>query len=172
MSDAMRKTKTLGGQTSPDAFQIALDALDVIGRWEWDAATDRARSDAFVALLFDLDPEEAEIGVPLTAYQAAMHADDRGRVLALIRRSAREGSSYLTEYRVISADGQTRWVLARGRFANDQDGKPMSGSGILVDITRMRMSEGTFDEVEADSGDTALEWAADHIIAAQYAIIE
>lgn len=168
----MPKPTPFGGQTCPDAFQIALDALDVIGRWEWDAATDCACSDAFVALLFNVDPDQAELGVPLTAYVDAMHAEDRARVLDLIRRSARDGSAFLTEYRVISADGRTRWVLARGRFTSDHAGRPVGGSGILVDITRMRTSEGTFSEVETYSGEAPLDRAANHAIAAQCAITE
>lgn len=168
----MPKLKLAGGQTSPEAFQTALDALDVIGRWEWDAATDCTRSDAFVALLFNVDPEQAELGVPLVAYVDAMHAEDRARVLALIRQSAREGSAFLTEYRVISADGRTRWVLARGRFTSDHAGRPIDGSGIIVDISRMRMSEGTFSEVEAYPDAPPLDRAAEHAIAAQKAIVE
>ena len=168
----MPKPRSRGGQTCPKAFQSALDALDVIGRWEWDAATDCARSDAFVALLFDVDPEQAEVGVPLTAYISAIHADDRDRVLDLIRRSAKEGSSYLTEYRVISADGQTRWVLARGRFSADHQGRPVGGGGILVDITSMRMSEGTSGDAMLCPDETPLDRAAEHAIAAQEAIAE
>ena len=168
----MPKPKPFDCPTSPDAFQIALDALDVIGRWDWDAATDRTCSDAFVALLFNVDPRAVEDGVPLAAYVNAMHAEDQDRVLALIRRCADEGSTFLTEYRVISADGLTRWVLARGRFTRDHAGRPLGGSGILVDITRMRMSEGTFSEVDTVSSEAALERAAEHAIAAQRAIVE
>jgi hypothetical protein len=168
----MPKTRSLGVQPSPETFQNALDALDVIGRWEWDAATDRVRSDAFVALLFNLLPEEAEDGVPLSSFVDGVHADDRDRVLALVRRSAQEGSTYLTEYRVNSIDGRTRWVLARGRFTSDADGSPLVGSGILVDITRMRMSEGTFNEAESFPDEAPLDRAADHAIAAQQAIAE
>ena len=168
----MSKTNSCDLLSSSDAFQHALDALDVIGRWDWDAVTDRVRSDAFVALLFNLAPGEAEDGVPLASYVDAIHADDRQRVLCLIRRSAHESGAYLTEYRVISIDGRTRWVLARGRFTSDHSGKPATGSGILVDITRMRMSEGTFDEGELDSGGTPLDRAADHAIAAQKALVE
>ncbi|MCJ2097975.1 PAS domain-containing protein [Methylobacterium sp. E-046] len=168
----MSKSKPRDVETNFDAFQHALDALDVIGRWNWDAATDRVRSDAFVALLFNLAPEEAEEGVPLTSYVEAVHADDRQRVLSLIRRSAQEGSTYLTEYRVISIDGRTRWVLARGRFTRDRSGKAVAGGGILVDVTRMRMSEGTFDDVEVPSGGVPLDRAADLLIAAQQAIVE
>ena len=168
----MPKTSSSGALSSSDAFQHALDALDVIGRWDWDATTDRVRSDAFVALMFNLLPGQAEEGVPLASYVDAVHADDRQRVLALIRRSAQEGSAYLTEYRVISIDGRTRWVLARGRFTSDHNGRPLSGSGILVDITRMRMSEGTFDAVETPSDCAPLDRAADHAIAAQQAVVE
>lgn len=168
----MPKLKALSGRTTPEAFQHALDALDVIGRWEWDATTDLARVDAFVALLFDVDPEEAEEGLPLSFFADGIHADDRERVLGLIRRSAQEGSAYLTEYRVISVDGRTRWVLARGRFATDHTGRPRSGGGILVDITRMRMFEGAFNKVETYAGEEPLDRATDHAIAAQEAIVE
>lgn len=168
----MPKLKPTTGQTCPEAFQHALDALDVIGSWEWEATTDLARVDGFVALLFDVDPGEAEAGVPLSAFIGSIHPEDRDRVDTLIRRCGCEGSTYLTEYRVISVDGQTRWVLARGRFTIDHLGRPVGGNGILVDITRMRESEGTFGEVKARSGNAPLEQAADHAIAAQYAIVE
>ncbi|WP_337251971.1 PAS domain-containing protein [Methylobacterium sp. NMS14P] len=125
-----------------------------------------------MALLFDVDPDQAEVGVPLTHYVDAIHPEDRERVLDLIRRSASEGSTFLTEYRVISVDGQTRWVLARGRFTADHQGRPVGGGGILVDITSMRMSEGTFGDSMLYPGETPLDRAADHAIAAQEAIAE
>ena len=165
-------TKSPLRQTCPEAFQGALDALDVIGRWERDAATDLVRVDSFVALVYNVDPAEAEEGLPVSIFFNAIHADDRERVLAAIESSARENSPFLIEHRVMSADGQTRWVLARGRFSSDHLGRTLGGSGILVDITRMRMSEGTFNEVEAYSDGSPLDRAADHAIAAQQAITE
>ncbi|MCJ2076578.1 PAS domain-containing protein [Methylobacterium sp. E-016] len=168
----MPKNKTSGGRTCPAAFQSALDALDVVGRWEWDATTDLARVDAFVALLFNVDPEEAEEGLPLSRYIDAIHSDDRQRVLELIRSSASASSAYLTEYRVISVDGRTRWVLARGRFTGDHRGQPQGGSGIFIDITQMRMSEGTFGGGDSRTEASPLDRAADHAIAAQKAIVD
>jgi PAS fold len=166
------KLKSAGGRTCPDAFQVTLDALDIVGKWDWDAATDRVRVDAVAALLFNLDPDEAGEGAPLSCFIDSMHEDDRERVRALIRRCAQEGTTYLAEYRVKSADGRTRWVLARGRFSGDHAGRPVDGSGIFIDITRMRMSEGTFSEAETCPGGSALDRAADHAIAAQQAIVE
>lgn len=168
----MPRTKPLLRQTCPKAFQGALDALDMIGRWEWDAVTDQVRADGFVALVYNVDPVEAEGGLPLSAFVEGIHADDRERVRAAIQSSARENCPYLIEHRVVSADGQVRWVLGRGRFDSDHLGQVTGGSGILVDITRMRMSEGTFSEVDPYPCGAPLERAADHAIAAQYAIAE
>ena len=166
----MPRSSSRSGQTCPKAFQSALDALDVIGKWEWDAATDCTRSCSFVALLFNVDPEEAETGVPLVSYVDAIHVDDRERVLALIRSSASEGSTFLTEYRVISADGQTRWVLARGRFTSDHQGRPVGGAGIVVDVTSLRLTEGAADEAKPNLGETPLDRAAEYALAAHEAI--
>ena len=168
----MAASKPLDGQTASETFQTALDALDVVGRWEWDAGVDRVRADAFVALVYNVDPAEAEEGVPLGRYMSSIHADDRERIDDLIRRSARDGTPYLAEHRVTSADGRTRWVLVRGRFTGDHVGRPQGGSGILLDITRMRMFEDMADEAVPRVETSPLELAADHAIAAMYAISE
>ena len=168
----MPKPKTVAGQTCPQAFQGAIDALDVIGSWEWDCVSDSTRSDAFVALLFNLDPDEAEAGTPLSGFIAGIHPEDRQRVLALILQNAQEGCSYVAEYRVCSADGVTRWVLGRGRFYCDHKGRPLSGRGIIVDITQLRAGETIEDLTNADGTATPLERAVDHAVAAQRAIVE
>jgi hypothetical protein len=57
-----------------------------------------------VARLFDVDPEEAEAGLPLSAYGAGIHAADRSRLLTTFREAARNSWPYVSEFRVISAD--------------------------------------------------------------------
>lgn len=168
----MLKSKTSAGHTCPEAFQMALDALDVIGTWEWDAATDRTQTDAFVALLFNLDPEEAEVGAPLSSFINGIHPEDRQRVTALIQQNAQAGSSFIAEYRVCSADGVIRWVLARGRFSCDHRGQPVGGRGIIVDITRVRMDEEAPVAADLQVAEPPLERAAGHAISAQRAIVE
>jgi hypothetical protein len=57
------------------------------------------RVDALVALVYNVDPAEAQIGVPAKDARAAVHPDDRERVHALVERSAQEGRAYLIEHR-------------------------------------------------------------------------
>lgn len=167
----MPKTKPHAGRNRSRAFPIAGETADMIGHWDWDAATDRVRVDAFAVRLFTVDPAEAEAGLPLVFYDGITHPDDRERVIGLIRRSAAEGSPYIAEYRVISIDGRTHWVLARGRIFGDHTGRPAGGRGILVDVTRLRASEGLSDEVTPGAGETPLDRAVEHAIAAQDAIV-
>ena len=171
----MPKSKILAHSIRATGFQGALDALDVIGNWTWDGASNCIRSDMFVALLFNVDPSEAEAGLPLDTFADGIHPGDRDRVLAGFLDRGRDGGLYAAEYRVCSADGVTRWVLARGRFLNDHRGRPLSGSGIIVDVTDLRVGEGGgggdaapgFSEAEPP-----LERAADCAMAAHRAICE
>ena len=171
----MPKSKSFEYQTGATAFQGALDALDVIGTWSWDLASDRVQADVFVALLFNIDPEAAEAGLPLPTFCSGIHPDDRDRVLALIRKGGRDGGLYVIEYRVCSADGVTRWVLARGRFLSDHRGRPISGCGIIVDVTDVRGGEpnaATVEVAELHEAEPPLERAADFAMAAHRAICE
>jgi PAS domain-containing protein len=148
----MPRWKSLDGSTRPPTLQGLPDALDVIGSWCWDAASDWVRSDRFVARLFDVDPEEAEAGLPLSAYGAGIHAADRSRLLTTFREAARNGWPYVSEFRVISADGVLRWVLARGRFSRNHLRRPVGGSGIVVDITDLRTNDGDPAFTQAETG--------------------
>ncbi|TXM76597.1 PAS domain-containing protein [Methylobacterium sp. WL69] len=153
-------------------LQDTIDRLDVIGRWDWDIGNDRVYADATVALLFSVDPALAEAGTPIVHFLNGMHSEDREETVRLITRCAEGGRSYLAEYRVISADGNTRLLLARGHFTLDQDGVPKRGNGILIDVTQKRI-----EEVEHASGavlhsDHPLNRAAEHCLAAHKALNE
>ena len=150
----------------------AIEQADIIGDWAWDASTGRVRVHGLVASVFNVNPDEADAGVASEAYVAAIHPDDRDRVHALARRSASEGIPYLVEYRVISADGRTRWVLARGQFSGDHADRLVSGSGILIDIDDLRRNEGVLAGSVAEVEGAPLDRAAEHAIAAQQAIVE
>lgn len=168
----MGRGETDAAKASQIMLQDAIDRLDVIGRWDWDIASDRVYADATVALLFNVDPALAEAGTPLVQFLNGMHFEDREETTRLITRCAEGGRAYLAEYRVVSADGNTRWVLARGRFTLNQAGAPLQGSGILIDITQKQFEEADHASSTIIHSDHPLERAAEHCLAAHKALNE
>lgn len=162
--------KVASASVSFDTFQRVLGSLDIVGRWDWDATTDIMRSDAIVAMLYNVDPEAAKAGVPISVFQAAVHPDDRDRLRSLSRRCTWDSSLYLAEYRVISIDGRIRWLLVSGRFASSEAGEPLGGSGFIVDITQLRASEERYPAIETSASATLLDRAAELAIATQQVI--
>jgi hypothetical protein len=151
-------------------LQDAIDASDVIGRWDWDIPNDLLYADATVALLFSVDPTVAQAGVPLSLFLEGIHPDDRAETAAVIARSAKAGRSYVQEYRVRSADGAMRWVLARGLIELDETGTPRRGTGLLIDITQNRADAAVHPTRMLSPSEHPLEEAAEHCLAARYAI--
>lgn len=168
----------MGQRVSPAAaaaqvlLQDAIDASDVIGRWEYDVPNDRVYADTLAALVFNLDPMVAEMGAPLSAFLEGIHREDRERAARTIAQSAEDGLSCVLEYRVCSADGVIRWILDRGRIDHDRAGRPTRGNGILIDITQMKRDEAACIHTATSVSNTPLERAAEHCLAVRQAIYE
>ena len=76
-----------------------------------------------------------------------IHTDDRDLVLREIEEARAVGADFESEYRVIAADGQIRWVHDRGRFAHDEDGRRVL-QGLMIDVTHRRLAEAALRESE------------------------
>ena len=159
-------------QVSQIMLQQAIDASDLIGRWEYDVSKDRAYADALVALVFNIDPAAMAAGVSLDVFLAGVHPEDRERLAREIERSMETGLCCTFEYRVCSADGIVRWVLDRGRIVLDQAGRPLHGSGVLIDITQTRLGEHEEGSQQTCQAQHPIERAAEHCLAARKAIHE
>lgn len=162
----MGRHSAVGAGASQILLQDALDAADVIGRWEYDVPTDRAYSDALVALVFNVDPADAAAGTPISTFLAGIHPEDRERAANEIQRSTQTGLCCTMEYRVCSADGVIRRVLDRGRFNLDRNGLAQRGTGVLIDVTRRGLESGGR---LSSSGELrhSLEQAAEYCLAAK-----
>ncbi|MCK2056297.1 PAS domain-containing protein [Methylobacterium sp. 37f] len=166
----MARRDTCAAETPQIALQDAMDASDMIGRWEWDIPNDRLFADATVALLSSVDPSVARGGAPLSLFLKAVHPEDRVKTAEIIARSALSGRSYVHEYRIHSADGALRWVLARGRIELDETGQPRRGSGFLIDVTENHADEAACSAGLPDLSEHPLEEAAEHCLAARQAV--
>jgi len=89
---------------------------------------------------------EAMLGRPLQdiltdrrALVRAVHKEDRARVYAARKAAVEKG--YDETYRILRADGSTRWVHDRAFPVHDPSGRVYRIAGIAEDVTERRMAE-------------------------------
>ncbi len=141
---------------SEERLQLALDASRGVGIWDWDVATDLVRADDRFARLYGVDPATARDGGPLEIFFRQIHGDDIERVKAEIHQAMRSGDRFASEYRLIDAQGNTRWVNAQGRCLYDDEGQPTRFPGVSFDVTERRGAEEAARRAAADlAGATA-----------------
>ncbi|MBX0293539.1 PAS domain-containing protein [Haloarcula nitratireducens] len=124
----------------------AATAAGAVGTWEWYVQEDRVVTDTASAEKFGLEPDAVREGVPLDQFVDAVYEDDRERVEAEIEAAIESDGEYEAEYRVWDADGDLRWVVARGHVERDADGDAVRFPGALTDITERKRAERERDE--------------------------
>jgi PAS domain S-box-containing protein len=130
---------------SRERLQYALDSADMVA-WDWTPDTDTLIQSANAPRVMGL-PE----GVTLRTgkeYFAMIHQEDQPRVVAAIHRAFRERTDYHEEFRLISGEASTRWVADRGRVMDGETGKGARMTGVIRDITGLKMREMAVRESE------------------------
>ncbi|UAK25764.1 ATP-binding protein [Sphingomonas nostoxanthinifaciens] len=110
-----------------------------MGMWSFAIASGELETSDKCRLNFGRDPT---LPFSYGDLRAAIHDDDKARVEAAIETSIRTGCAYDIEYRLITPDGETRWIGIRAKPSYTADGAPVSLAGLSIDITdRKRMEE-------------------------------
>lgn len=117
---------------------LALDAAGV-GLWEGDPATGVTRFDDNLRKMFGL--AEGVHEVDADGLRAAVHPADRDRVVEALRRTMKGESDYDIEHRIVRADGQERWTVAKGRAQRNRRGRTVRLHGAQFDITVHKEAE-------------------------------
>ena len=112
-----------------------------VGTWEWHIPDNQFVAGESFANTFDVEPDAAREGVPLERFLSSIHEDDRDRVAREIEEGVERCDEYELEYRVWNADGELRWVVARGHVECDEDGNAVRFPGALTDITERKRAE-------------------------------
>lgn len=118
-----------------------------VATFTWDIVNDRVVGDVNMARLYSISPQDVE-GGPVSNYLQAIHPDDREEASRAIGEAIANGDTFSAEYRVSQADGQTRWVVARGSVSRDDKGQPVRMSGVVVDTTERELANKTIRESE------------------------
>jgi diguanylate cyclase (GGDEF)-like protein/PAS domain S-box-containing protein len=98
---------------------------------------------------FMSDPIEDLVGYPATdfvdnktrSYESIIHPDDLPQVRQEVGAALERGSAYSLEYRVVHANGETRWIAEHGRATCGPDGATRGVTGVILDITRPKAAE-------------------------------
>ena len=100
-----------------------------------------------VEQLLGISPAEwvADSGV----WMRGIHPDDRARVEAENRRTERTGEPFAVEYRMLARDGRIVWFRDEAQLVRDDEGRPDSWQGVMMDITARKEAEAGLAEAEA-----------------------
>ncbi|QHS15917.1 PAS domain-containing protein [haloarchaeon 3A1-DGR] len=121
-------------------LEAAIEA-GAVGTWEWDVESNEIVAGAAFADLFGIDPEAAAAGVPIERFLEAVHENDRPALEHAVEEALNDCGPFEAEYRVRNADGEIRWVVARGHVECDADGTPTRFPGAITDITDRKRRE-------------------------------
>jgi PAS domain S-box-containing protein len=78
---------------------------------------------------------------PKRSFGTMIHAADRARVSETIAAALREDRPYLVEYRLLHADGSTRWLWENGTGVRNDGAQLQWLDGVIFDITERREME-------------------------------
>src|SRR3954471_24681278 len=70
-----------------------------------------------------------------------VHADDRQLVHDAFDRACLTHGSFESQHRLVLPNGQTRWVIARGRCLEDGEGNVAELTGVTIDVTAQKQAE-------------------------------
>ncbi len=122
---------------SQQRMRQAASAAD-LSLWEWDIVRDEIWTT-------EKGRERAGIGaserIDFARFLQSVHPDHREPTQRAVRHALEVSGELEAEYPVISLDGATRWVVARGQVERDAAGKPLRVRGVSVDVTERKKAE-------------------------------
>jgi PAS domain S-box-containing protein len=133
-------------QTGTEHLRLSLAQAGVTVWWK-DLASGECETTDRLSTLGVHVPDE----VPFTFDHLieAIHPDDRQGLLLAIHEALHTGKRFEYEHRILSANGDSRWVLHRGAAGRNQAGTPTHLSGVMVDATRHKREQDALAESEA-----------------------
>lgn len=116
------------------------------GIWDWNIRNGNIEWTPMMYEIFGLDPEKSEAS--FEAWDSVLHPDDVELSEERIKIAIEEHSFLDNKYRIIKPDGTVRWINALGKADYDEEGVPLSMTGICIDITEQKKIEDDLIESE------------------------
>jgi len=127
-----------------ERLQVALDA-GRMGVWDWTPGSNTFWSAEVYKLLGMPETDQAPEAFH---FLQMVHPEDRAVLDAEVGRVLAKGGDYESEFRVVRADSQVRWLVSRGRVLHDESGSNSRLVGVNFDITDRKMVEKALQEAD------------------------
>ncbi|MEW5769945.1 MAG: EAL domain-containing protein [Pseudomonadota bacterium] len=133
-------------EASQARLALALKGAD-LGLWDWNVLTgDLVLDERSTGMLgYHLDAIPPEIG----AWERLVHPDDLPQAKRALETHLQGLSpQYEAEHRMLTKQGDWRWVLSRGRVTErDAEGKPLRVTGTHLDITERKGAQAEIERL-------------------------
>jgi PAS domain S-box-containing protein len=123
---------------SQERLRRALDAARM-GIWFWSVENNRLTWDENLCRLYGLGAET--VVSTYEQFLERVHPDDRALVAEMMQRVLQNEGDLDHEFRVVLPDGRVRWIADQGEVRRDEQGRPVSVTGVCTDVTERRMAE-------------------------------
>ena len=131
-------------QRSEERLTHALNAGG-IGLFDWDIQNDSAVCTDRYFELFGFPPRDTMVSE--AEWLACVYPDDRDRAQREVRQTLEGRAPYDTEYRIVHANGEVRWVSSKAKvFFDAGEEVPVRMIGAVADITGQKRAEGALGE--------------------------
>lgn len=131
---------------SEQLLRLAMEASSA-GAWSWNARTNESNWDDRYHEMYGFAADEPRT---YEGWLGRIHPDDRPRVVARLEsmRQTPDDDGWNMEFRAVSPKRGVLWMHGLGRARRDEHGQISSMTGINLDITARKHSEGQLRESE------------------------
>lgn len=114
-----------------------------LGFWRWEPSSGKFWASPHCLRMFGIFPGET---LSMATMSEPVHPDDRAMVEGAIAEALKTGSTYEVEYRLCLPDTPIRWIRTRGRGTAEPDGRLLTLSGTVVDVTETKQMEAVVED--------------------------
>ncbi len=118
---------------------IEAQALAKIGNWETDLSFSTVYWSKENYTIFGIQPKENELN--LNTFLSLVHPEDRTQVETRFVHSIKTNTLNSAQHRIITPDGQIKYVEERWKIIRDDQGQALRAEGTCQDITERKLAE-------------------------------
>ena len=133
-----RRRAELELQESEARLRLALEAARM-GTFDWDVPGNRITWSRWHEDLWGFAP--GEFAGTYESFASRVQPDDLAAMNDELARCIEQRAPFVREFRVIWPDRSVHWVVGRGEFSFDAEGRPLRMRGVVVEVTERREAE-------------------------------